>query len=385
MRTAAALLTFIMLAAPLDAATSGDTQFAVDLYQQLRVAKGNLFFSPYSISVALAMVTAGARGDTARELQEHAHLPSSPRDLALLARELDLGPAAGVELTSANALWAQRGIPLREEYLQLVRTQFGATIGHLDFARSDAARETINTWASDKTKKKIPTLIGPGVLNGATRLVLTNAVYMKAKWLTPFAPRATADLPFHFDATNSAPVKMMWEKTYVPFAHVDGVRIVELPYVGGGLSMLIVLPDAIDGLDAVERSLTPAALDRWAAALKPHETVVRLPRFRSSSSFALEETLRNLGIRLAFRSDGGADFSGISTAEKLFIAHVIHEARIDVAEEGTEAAAATAVTVVGETAVVMPQPEMFVADHPFLYVIRKGKAVVFMGRLRDPR
>jgi serpin B len=392
MLIAAILVAAAAVHAPDDGAAliRGNTAFAVDLYRrQAAEHRDNIFFSPYSISTAMAMVDAGARGETAAEIEKAMRFPFAGKRLAdAWAAVLDdvNRHKAGFDLLTANALWAARGVQFRQEYLATARNEFGARVETLDFAHdSEGARKRINNWVSETTKEKIRDLIARGMLNADTLLVLTNAIYMKAKWSDPF-PKSATDMHGKFHAPGGdVTVPMMHTTENFSFFKGDGVRVLELPYEGDQLSMLIVLPDSNSGLAGVERDLTTEKIESWQSKLAPARVAVSLPRFTSEMTLDLNATLRAMGVRRAFSMTGDADFSGMSQKEKIAISRVIHKARVDVDEQGTEAAAATA--VIGVRATAMPsKPEMFVADHPFFFVIRRtgSGSVLFAGRLMKP-
>jgi serpin B len=396
----AATLVIAALTTKAAAATSGDrsavirgnTAFAVDLYRrQATQQNGNIFFSPYSISTAMAMVDAGARGATAAEIEKTMRLPFSGKRLtkAWTAVLDDVNQhKGGFDLVTANALWAARGIQFRPSYLATARDEFGARIETLDFAHAtEAARARINAWVSDATKEKIRELIAQGVLAPATQLVLTNAIYMKAKWEEPFPKEATDKNGRFHAAGGDTKASMMSQTATFPFFHGGGLRVLELPYAGGEMSMIVVLPDAKNGLRAIEKQLTPEKLAEWEKKLAPAKVAVEFPRFNSEMSLDLGDMLQLMGIRLAFDPNGAADFSGMTEKGNLAISRVVHKARVDLTEEGTEAAAATAVTMM-PTAAAYPRsvPELFVADHPFLFLVRRNgsDSVLFIGRLAKP-
>jgi len=369
----------------------GNTEFAVDLYRrQSGQQNGNIFFSPYSISTAMAMVDLGARGTTASEIEKAMQFPFSGKRLARAWTAVldDVNKhKAGFDLLTANALWAARGIEFRSSYLATARGEFGAKIETLDYVHAaEAARTRINKWVSEATKEKIRELIGQGMLGGDTLLVLTNAIYMKAKWADPF-PKAATDQKGTFHAPGGDVTAPMMRRTGTfRFFRGEGVRVLELPYMGKELSMLVVLPEANTGLAAIEKDLTPEKIEAWQAKLAPANVSVTFPRFTSELALDLGDTLQAMGVRRAFGSGGRPDFSGMSEKEKIAISRVLHKARVDVDEEGTEAAAATAVIAVRSTAIRQPPPELFVADHPFLFLIRRNgsNSVLFLGRLMKP-
>lgn len=385
-----ALMTLVLGVSTIDSSDliRGNIAFALDLYRlQSAATRENIFFSPYSISTAMAMVAAGARGTTATEIEKAMRFPLSGMKLTRAWAEVQKDvnkKREDVTLLTANALWAAKDIVFKPDYLSLSKGDFAAKLETLDFKQSDAARKRINDWVSDTTQKKIPELISSGVLNGSTRLVLTNAIYMKAPWLKPF-PKDRTDANGVFHATSGekkTPMMRIFDD--FRYAHVSDLRVIELPYHGSELSMLVVLPDSNDGLASVEKTLSADKLAEWDKALASVKVDVTFPRFTSDVSMNLNGQLETLGVKQAFSNHG--DFSGIAD-EKLRISDVIHRARIEVAEEGTEAAAATAVVIERATAIRPAQkPEIFRADHPFLYLIRRTdtKSVLFIGRLMTP-
>ena len=369
----------------------GDNQFAVDLYAQLdREQSGkDLFFSPTSISVALAMTAAGARGPTQVEMADVLHLGA---DLArahahyhqLLEQWNAVGEKRAYQLRVANRLWGQKGYPVLPEFLTLTRQQYGAEMLLVDFAQAEAARGEINRWVEQQTNDKIKDLIPPGSLNAMTRLVLTNAVYFKGDWVQPFNKQTTRDEDFAVSAQVKVKVPLMHQKAKVGYAEEETFQALELPYAGRELSMVVLLPKKVDGLPELEKALTVDKLAALMSKLHVREVNAYLPKFKLETAYELNPTLEAMGMKRAFTR--AADFSGISSAEALYISAVVHKAYVDVNEEGTEAAAATGV-VMKAGAMRLPQPiPVFRADHPFLFVIRDTKAgsILFMGRLTNP-
>ena len=388
MRTFTALIFVAMTAAAApppdrDALVRGNTAFALDLYR--RQPAGNVFFSPYSISTAMAMVDAGARGATAEEIERAMHLPFGGARLAQAWTSLLDGGSP--QLITANAMWPARDIELRADYVAMGKNSFGANIEKLDFEHAaEEARKRINAWVGEATRGKIRDLVVPGSVDRA-RLVLTNAIYMKAAWLEPFEKYRTNPKGRFHAAGGDVTVPLMAQVSYFRYFHGDGVKVIALPYDRDELSMLVVLPDATDGLAAVEKTLTPETLARWDAKLEMRRVSLVLPRFSSEIGLEVGPLLQAMGIRLAFDRHGAADFSGISEKEPLAISRVIHKARIDVTEEGTEAAAATMGGVLaGAMPTQEPPPEIFHADHPFFFVIRRNasKSILFIGRVARP-
>jgi serpin B len=361
--------------------------FALDLYASLRQRQGNLFFSPHSIHVALGMTYAGARGPTARQMASVLHL-TIPQDklhaaFAALIKDLNTGGKIGdrelYKLVVANALWAQNGYPFHADFQNVVSANYRAALRQVDFINAtEDARLEINRWVEKQTNDKIKNLLPTGVLTPLTRLVLTNAIYFKSSWANQFPKFATRDAPFHVTSDKTTQVKMMRQAERFGYFEADDLQAVELPYI-------VLLPRNADGLADLEKNLTGAKLADWVGGLKARRAQLALPRFTFSSQFSLSKTLQSLGMTDAFSPDA-ADLSGIATVEKLFIQAVIHKAFVDVNEEGTEAAAATAVAI-GVGAMLEPdKPVVFTADHPFLFVIRHrdSGAILFIGRVVNP-
>ena len=362
--------------------------FALDLLKALKNEKGNLFYSPASISTALAMTYAGAHGNTADEMEQTLRLDVSGDELheayeGFIQSLAKNGKKGGNELNVANALWCEKSMGLLPAFSNLLKKQYRAEGKSLDFAASpEKSRKTINAWVEKKTKDRIMDLIPSGVLNGDTRLVLTNAIYFKGAWARAFDKKKTHDAPFTVSPGKTVTVPMMSQKADFRYTQTGDVQVLELDYKGGSLSMLVLLPVETDGLDDLEASLTPKRLDELAAGLSEQEVRVLLPRFTMTTFFDLSKALRSLGMVDAF-DPGKADFSGITGSKNLFISNVLHKAFVDVAEEGTEAAAATAVIM--QITCVKIEP-LFRADHPFLFFIRDraSGAVLFAGRVTDP-
>jgi serpin B len=375
---------------PVDCAVRGNTAFALSLYQKLSSTEGNLFLSPFSISTALAMTFAGAQGNTAREMAAALHFSVEGEELhsafaGLKRNLLEADGKGGVRLKVANALWPQQGYPFLPEYLALLERYYGTTATPVDYARtSEQARQTINQWVERETERKIKDLIPSGILGPLTRLVLTNGIYFKGDWASQFKKSATHDAPFHGTPGSSIKVPMMTQQHRFRYGERDDLQILELPYAGKELSLVVLLPRRVDGLRELEGALTAEGLADWTGRLRGQEVVVFLPRFKLISQFRVDAALQALGMVDAF-SPGKADFAGMDGKPHwLYIGAVLHKAFVDVNEEGTEAAAATGV-VVGITSARV-QPPTFRADRPFLFLIRDNQtgSILFMGRVVDP-
>ena len=370
---------------------AGNTQFALELSKQLSKEPGNQFYSPGSISTALGMAYVGARGETAQQMAKTLHFSGPQENLpaafAELNKTLNAGAAAGgYQLSIANRLWGQRGQDFVPAFLATVRDQFDAELAAVDFVQdSEGTRQLINTWVADKTQQKITNLIPAGSLTPLTRLVLTNAVYFKGDWAKPFSKPATQEANFHVTSDKTTRAPQMAQTTEFGYWAGDGLKLLELNYAKCDLSMVVILPETVDGLPELEAQLSAAKLDQWIKNLRPTKVQVFLPRFKATSEFSLKDVLAKLGMPLAF-DPAGADFSGISSGEKFSISAVIHKAYVDVNEEGTEAAAATGVVMVARAAIRPQAPPVFRADHPFLFLIRdrQSGSILFLGRMQNP-
>jgi len=390
----------------------GNNKFAMALFAKLRSKEGNLFFSPYSISTALAMTYGGARGQTEAQMAEVLHFPiivspskhtqypwrelSSPivpdrprfaSAFGKIVKDLNArGKKGGYQLTVANALWGQKGYEFLEEFLQLVKANYGGQLNEVDFVTAtEAARETINSWVEKKTNNKIKNLISRGVLDQMTRLVLTNAIYFKGNWQSQFKEDRTRQAPFTLLNGDKVEVPMMNQTAEFGYMETEDFQALELPYVDEELSMIILLPKEIDGLSEFEQTFTLENLSQWLSKLRQREVIVSIPKFKMTSQFSLASVLKSMGMTNAF-NPGKADFSGMNGKTDLFISAVIHKAYVDVNEEGTEAAAATAVTM-KLTSVGPSQIPVFRADHPFLFLIRDNHSgsILFIGRVMNPK
>lgn len=378
--------------ADLAALAEGNSRFALDLYHLLREQEGNLFYSPYSISAALAMTYAGARGLTEEQMAQALHfdLPQEAlhASFAQLAGELAArGEGAegkdgeGFRLHVANALWLQHDFELLAGYLALMESAYGATPHPVDFGAPEEARQTINDWVAGETEDRITDLIPPGVIDALTRLVLTNAIYFNAAWEVPFEENLTADGPFTLLGGEEVTVPMMRQTESLPYAEGDGYQAVELAYDGGELSMIVLLPEE-GGFEAFEGSLDAALLAEIEAGLARQHVELSMPRFEFDSEFSLSQALAALGMEAALTE--AADFSGMTGAPDLYISEVVHKAFVSVDEEGTEAAAATGV-VMNLTSAPAEVVRMTV-DRPFIFLIRdlESGALLFLGRVADP-
>jgi serine protease inhibitor len=388
------LLLFVGLQKPVaepvqkEVVVKGNNQFGLDLYGKLRDKDGNLFFSPYSISTALAMTYAGARGQTAEEMAKTLHFDLDHDKLHPAFKALQEGmkaekKKAGYRLHVANALWGQKDYRFLPAFLQVTHDNYGVGLQEVDFVKAtEQARKTINEWVEKQTENKIKELLQPGILDTMTRLVLTNAIYFKGDWASQFKKDATRDLPFKLGDGKEVKTPLMYQRSKFGYLETGDLQALELPYQGKDLSMVVLLPKKIDGLPSLEKELTTDRLAGWLGRMRASEVQVFLPKFKMTSEFALKPVLASLGMKKLFTVE--ADLSGMNGRTDLYVSAVIHKAYLDVNEEGTEAAAATAVVVWATSA--RPPVPVFRPDHPFLFLIRDQRtgSILFMGRLANP-
>jgi serpin B len=373
--------------ADMAAVVNGDNQFAFDLYGQLRNKDGNLFFSPKSISMALAMTYAGARGETADEMAMTLHFTLPPDKLhpayAALIRELNGdGKKRGYKLSIANALWGQKGEGFKDDFVKLTH-DYGAGLREVDFAHApEAVRQEINTWVEKQTQDRIKVLLQPGTVDAMTRLVLTNAIYFKGDWNRQFKKDLTREQEFDGGTGTKIKTPLMQQRARFKYFDAGNLQVLEMPYAGKDLSMVVLLPRKLDGLAELEKSLSADRLAGWLAKAREEEVEVTLPKFKTTSKFDLNDQLSALGMKQAFIA-GQANFSGMNGKEDLYLRFVVHKAYVDVNEEGTEAAAATGG---GVGALALPKYPVFRADHPFVFLIRDTRTggILFLGRLVNP-
>lgn len=369
---------------------AGNTAFALDLYDKLKRGQGNLFFSPYSISTALAMTYAGARGQTEKQMARALHLGTNQAAVPALFGELQKQLNGAEEkrefqLNIANGLWSQKGEPFLPDFLKISTDQFAAKITEADFrSDADSVRKEINDWVSAKTKGKIEDLIPAGFLDRMTRLVLVNAIYFKGTWAHEFKKDKTYPATFYSSSSQTNETPLMNQTVDLSYAETRDIQVLMMPYAGNNISMVILLPRQRFGLSEIESTLTPATLTEWLGQLHSEKVNVYFPKFKITQEFSLGDTLAAMGMTAPFSTQ--ADFSGMNGKRDLFISAVVHKAYVDVNEEGTEAAAATGVAV-RALAVHAPQPiRLFRADHPFLFLVRDNRSgsILFLGRIVNP-
>jgi serpin B len=371
----------------------GNSAFAFDLYQAIREQEGNLFYSPHSISVALAMTYAGARGQTAEQMaatlqflleQERLHPAFNWLDAELASR----GEGAegkdeeGFRLNIVNTIWGQKDYGFLSAFLDVLAENYGAGLRILDFMNeTEKSRLTINGWVSDQTEERIENLIPQGVLTSGTRLVLTNAIYFNAAWAYPFDEDVTVNGPFYLLDGGQVIVPMMKQTQSFGYADGEGYQAVELLYDGDELSMVILLPEA-GQFQRFEEGLQAQQVSDIIDGLQGAQVTLTMPKFEFDSEFSLTDTLAGMGMPIAF--SGGADFSGMTGSPDLFISEVIHKAFVSLDEAGTEAAAATAVAM--EESEPSGEPVEVMVDRPFIFLIRdiETGAILFVGRVMNP-
>jgi serpin B len=383
----------------------GNTEFTFDLYRELKGSEGNFFFSPYSISTALAMTYAGARGETAQQMADTLHFTLSQERLhaafSALANSIkEQGKAMatvqspegeiiqeevdGFRLNIANALWGQKGYSFLSEFLDLLQTYYGSGLNTLDFINEpEESRQVINQWASDQTEGRIKNIIPPGVINALTRLVLANAIYFNANWEHQFSESATRDGVFHLLDGSTITTPMMHQEEQFSYTEGDNYQAVRLPYLGNEFAMTILLP-RVGQFEEFENSLDAQMLKDITAKLQSQQVNLTLPKFQFESSFQLNQALSDMGMPDAF--SGGADFSGMTGNMELFIGAVLHKSFVAVDEEGTEAAAVTVIIMTASAPGTPPVTINFTADRPFIFLIQdiETGSILFIGRVLNP-
>ncbi len=377
----------IALADRANGPAQANNHFGFDLYEKIPSQSGNVVFSPHSIAEALALVHAGARGKTAAAMSKVLHIPLSKpewvkEELALDRTLQTDGNRGGQKLSIANALWLAKDLSIAPGYLQAIAGGGETALSRADFRTDpERVRQSINAWVEEVTAHKITGLIPSGMISRETLLAVVNAVYFKGDWAHPFEKEATREEPFKLHGGKSISIPTLRQAHLFPYAENKEWQAIELPYRDGGLSMVILLPRA-DSLAALDKLLSGRELDAALETLSPVQVDLALPKFKVSGTLRLREQLSALGMANAFGAQ--ADFSGI--AENLFISEVIHKAYVAVDERGTEAAAATAIVMEGNSLQMGPR-KIFHADHPFLFLIRHQAtgAILFLGRVANPK
>ncbi|EAY31427.1 scca2/scca1 fusion protein isoform 1 [Microscilla marina ATCC 23134] len=369
----------------------GSNQFALELYKKLSSnPQKNVFVSPYSISSALAMTYAGAKGSTAQEIANALHLPKNSvhQDFKNLNTHLNQLNTKGLQLSVANALWSEKSQKFLKAYLGLTQSCYRAKVKRLDFKQQpEKSRLIINKWVEDKTQRKIKNLIPKGIINQTTRLVLTNAIYFKGQWKYKFKKSQTRKMDFIAGKQKISDVKFMQMQRKFKYAETESLQVIELPYASQKVSMVVLLPKDINGIAKLEASLTAESYQKLMDRLFYTQVKLSLPKFKMTLNVKLKNVLKTMGMQQAFGNT--ADFSGMTGNKSLKISEVVHKAFVEVSEKGTEAAAATAVVVRTKSASAHRpvKPKVFRADHPFIFMIKDNTtgSILFMGKLANPK
>ncbi|KAM6445218.1 serpin B6-like [Rhynochetos jubatus] len=379
----------------MDSLCAANTTFALDFLRKLceNKSRQNIFFSPLSISSALSMILLGSKGNTETQIAKVLSL-NKAKDAhngyqSLLSDIND--PSSRYTLRTANRLYGEKTFEFLSSFIDLSQKFYQAGLEQVDFVHAwEDARKQINGWVEERTEGKIQNLLAEGIVDSLTRLVLVNAIYFKGNWEKQFEKEGTTEMPFHINKNETKPVQMMFKKDKFNMTYIGDfqTKILEIPYVGNELSMIILLPDAIQdgstGLERLERELTYEKLIDWInpEMMDCTEVMLSLPRFKLEEDYDLNTLLSSMGMPDAFDLQK-ADFSGMSSGNELMLSKVIHKAFVEVNEEGTEAAAATAGVMVLRCAMIVPK---FTADHPFLFFIRHNKtsSILFCGRFCSP-
>jgi len=364
--------------------------FTSDVYKQVARSGENLVLSPFNVATALSMALAGARGQTEEEIRSVLHFEyglTYHADLGALLADLSAtSNTAGNELLTANRLWLEKGFTLEPAFVKTLADHYQAQPSPLDFLHEpEAARDRINEWTSEHTNEKIRNLFPPNSFDARTRLVLSSAIYFYGKWQEPFLTSRTQPAPFVLSGGQTEKANFMHKTAHFGYTDTPSAQILEMRYAGTGIAFDVLLPKTVTGLPDLEKSVTQENLTGWLGKLSIRSVEVSFPKFRAESQLSLGEALSKLGMPMAF--SGKADFSGISRNGSLAINQIVHKAFVDVSEQGTEAAAATGLTM-SLAAVHMPEEVVvFRADHPFLFLIRDTRSgvVLFMGRFANPQ
>jgi len=380
--------TTINISAEIDSAMiKSNNAFALEIFKELNSATKNVSFSPFSISTAMAMTYAGAREESEKQISKVLHFNKDQQNFhpaysALLEYIKGLNRKDSLELHTANALYAQNDYPFSEDYFNLIRTNYGAEAQNLDFKNeTEKSRLVINKWVKEQTRDKIEELLKPGILGDLTRLVLVNAIYFLGKWENAFNPDETMPLSFIINQEQSVNAEFMVREGKVNIYENEDLQVLELPYAGKDMSMIIYLPRTKENRTELISEFSMDKISLWNTKMSNKEMKIYIPKFKISAEFELSEILKNMGMPHPFSLQ--ADLSGMTGRRDLMIDKVVHQACIEVNEKGTEAAAATAVVIREKSAKITPE---FRADHPFLFIIKENKYdnILFAGRLNNP-
>jgi serpin B len=356
-----------------------NNKFMLDFYSTTSKPEDNSFFSPWSMLSAFSVLYEGARGQTADEIASVFYLPKDDSLRRTLFESLQDNlnvNGSGYELRNANALWIQQGFGIKEEFVNTARQYYDSEASEVSFPKDEPV---IDSWVEQKTNDKIKNLV-KGKTSVDTRLVITNAIYFKGTWQTQFESSQTHDNEFRVDAAKTVQVPMMQIQSKFAYAETDDLQVLSMPYKGQRMSMLVLLPK--NDIGSLEKSINIENLQDWKTNLEEQKVMLFIPKFKLETTYGLSESMMDLGMKKAF--DGDADLSGISDEKPLFVGFAIHKAFVDVNEEGTEAAAATAIGVMTES--ISPPIPIFKADHPFIFLIQDDETglILFMGKVVDP-
>jgi serpin B len=375
----------VPIAQPDPALIQGNNEFALALYGQIKSDKENVFFSPYSISAALTMAYAGARGESEKQMSKVLHFDLNQerfhpkyRDLLKYIEGLNSGDS--VALSTAQAMFAQKDYSFLDSYFNLVKSYYGAELQMVDFKLSlEKSRQTINDWVAVRTKNRIQNLIVQGMITELARLVLVNAIYFKASWDKGFDEKLTTSANFYPTPERAIAADFMKKEEVYQYRQDEGLQLVELPYCDSTISMLIFLPKDASAMQKAETLLQmESTYTYWLSEMKPTKVKLLLPKFKITSEFELSEVLKKMGMPHPFSNS--ADLSGITGKNDLMIDKVIHKAFVEVSEQGTEAAASTAVVIRQKSAMILPEINV---NRPFVFIIKDNKfgSILFMGRV----
>ncbi len=366
---------------------NGNNQFAFDLYEKLNDKEENVFFSPYSISSALAMTYTGAENITKQEMKQVMYYLDDKESLAKsfgkLNDHIEAATQKGVQLNIANSLWCQQNYNFMDKFISINDSYYKAGIKKVDFKNNHPqVRKNINKWVEDKTNNKIKNLIKKNMLDPLTRLVLVNAIYFNGKWEHPFKEEKTKEDTFFIYSECTTKADFMNQTVSLRYYKDDLAKVIEIPYEGNEISMMVLLPHKRYGMKELEQKLNYELFQKYIRSLYKTKVKLSLPKFKFSADYDLNDPLKNLGMKTAFQKD--ADFSGITGKKDLFISEVVHKSFVDVNEKGTEAAAATGVVMRKSSAIM--KSASFDADHPFIFLIKDNKSgsILFMGRMMNP-
>jgi serpin B len=369
----------------------GNNQFSFDFYQTvLAKERNNAFASPFSVSSAFAMLYAGAENETMQEISKALHFGSSSdfhTQQAKMQNDLQANLPVGMSLDVANALWLHKDATLLPAYSRIIEEQYKGKVALVNFGDATGTCKAINDWASLKTRDKIKEILAPQHINELTRLILTNAIYFKASWQKAFDKKDNQKMPFTTEAGIAQEHEFMHAKDYLNYYENEQMQMLEIPYTNKSASMLVFLPREGTKLEAFEKDITFQNYETWTQGMKNHHEVhVYLPKFKIESSFGLNEPLQKMGIKKAFTQ--GADFKKIMKDIPLFVSQVLHKSFVEVNEEGTEAAAVTAIIMQTTSSIgsERPSPKIFKANRPFVFAIKDNKtgAILFIGKVMKP-